>query len=275
MTYQPYPDPPRFEQFGNLLIILGILPIASFALGFILGLLGFEGFFLQVLLDVTTVILLIVLVINNQKIKTILNLNTFSGYYSMLIGFFILTLIANVFYYIAYIVVWDAHNWLNCLIIYDILYLIVYIFEIIAWIRLGKYGATLRPPIEAKIRNGTTLLAIGAGIGIAFVAFDILSVFVFAIDVMLVVILILGLAKTVISVIGYFITGANIKKIPLISRITEPVVEGSPQYYPPPEEDPTYSPYESQSGRFCIKCGTKLLPDATFCHTCGWHIVKD
>ncbi len=272
--YNAYRPKTKFTQFGNLLIILGVIPIATFVLAFIVILIGFTGFFTQLLSDVVLSIVLIILLVNNKNIKDTIRTPEFSSYYVLIAIYAVGIIVSNLFYYITYFLVWDEFNWLICLIVYDGIILMSSIFELIAWIRLSKYGLTMISPFGGNIKIGAILLTVGAALSASSILIDLSSLIITS-EILSVLILVIGLATSIIYIIGYFKTGNNFRRLTLFSRAPEPVLDSAnSMYIPPPSIQENQPPSRSDEIKFCIKCGTNLIPDGEFCPRCGWKIEK-
>jgi len=283
MTNNIYQLQTKFTQFGTILIVLGIIPIAGLVLGFIMGFFGldfFGGLFLQIILDLTLIICLLVLAVNNKNIRDQMDNAEFWAYYAMIALYIYLTLAGNLIYYIGLFAPIDLTLWFYILMIYDVILVVATIFELIAWIRLSKYAKTVRNPFNINIKNGSIILAVAAGFYMILLLLDLSSRFMDSYlpeEYFNIIYIFIGIIEAIIYIVGCFKIGNNIKQA-WISILTAEPNSGTinPSMYGTPINTlqlPSTPPVGNMA-RFCIKCGSDLIPDGEFCPRCGWKIEK-
>ncbi len=273
------------RNFGGILIALGIIPLSFTVFVFVISLLGFDifnGLFSEMLKDLSLLILWISVLVNNGNLKLHLNNTDFNSYYQMILVGEIIAIAALGLYWIGFFFIWGT-AWYITLLVYDAMILCSLIFLIIAWVKLGKFGESMGYGIRHNLIAGTRLLIVGAIIQILPLILDILgSIFISDYDALLVLILIIGfiqLTGLIFDLIGYIKVGNSFRLSISSYSYPEPRIGDDTSMYggisPIHPITPQSTPQEnSKEIKYCMKCGSLLIPDAGFCPKCGWEIKQ-
>jgi hypothetical protein len=197
----------------------------------------------------------------------------------------IITIVAELFYWTAFILVWDNFWWSIMVITYNVIHLVGLPFAIIAWAKLIQYSNTVRPPFNQKIRSGSVILIIAVVYEIILILWDFASLVVYMSNSVDLIYLLLSFGNIIVYCVGYIMAGRNLKfSIPGPSI---PMGYGpQPGYGAPPFDEQRFNDFvsslpdtadntiSSRKVRYCIKCGSELVPDGSFCPKCGWDATQ-
>lgn len=236
MTSEVYNVQAKFRRFGKILILLGIVPIGEivlalwgYSLSLNMGLFYYgyfsEGLFPQFIFDLVTIVCLLLLVINNKKIRDRTDTVEFRSYYLMITLYFFLFLAGNLLYHYGCRIPIMKTTWKLILIIYDVILLVASIFELLAWIRLSQYAITIHYPFNTYIKKGSIILAVAAGFSIALFLLDLSSLLtdsLYFLEYLGIIYLIISNIGLVIYMVGCIKTGNDIKQAWISNTSTEP-----------------------------------------------------
>ena len=205
-----------FWKLGNLLITIGALDIAAVFVFTILAwffestyFYDYDPYFeiVQLVHDLTLVLILFALMRKSQHIRTEINFPSYSKFNIYLLIFGAFTLFRLIFQWTFYFIVWDLNNFPY---LYRSKLIITKIFEILTMIKLMKFGSMIDTPIGVKIKNGAILIIVGVSLTLIGYILDLLgflTLIFFAADVILFTI------GGIVRIVGYFKAGKNVKFI--------------------------------------------------------------
>ncbi len=243
----------EFSEFGNKMLIIAILTIVSFVLGFaslISSFIGFVGLFL----NIGIFILFFIALGNIYEAGTELNNQNLLEFRSKLIISLILGLIGSFFFVVGIfglVIVFNAGAILAAIIVFAlfiiigiVLLIIATVFRIIAWSKLKTFfelNASLFPSnIAEDAKSGASLCKIGAILDAT---------------------IILSFVGDILRIIGYF------KLKSLKDLVGAPAVRPAPL---PEAPQPAASP--KTAANFCPSCGSQIEPGVKYCTECGSEI---
>ncbi len=251
MNYGTFQNKPNYEQFGTILIFLGIISIAYLTILMIEAVIGFRNIFSLAIRDIMITIALIFLLVNNSKIKSSVENPHFRAYFGNLTTYAIIYIPVSIFYYIRYLMEWYMLGYVlmsTWYVIYDVFLIIAFIFFIIAWTKLIKFAeVTFNLQSGRIIRSGATFLVISRGVQILQLLLDLSAIYVYS-HFLSGLVKFFGLAQGVLAVIGYFLVGINLKRMYSTPLMNKPSFNGKQK---------------------CANCGGEIIENTEFCGNCG------
>ncbi len=206
----------NFWKFGNQLRAIGGIEIAAiigiFTISWFVDITNFNELdpyieIIQLLHDLTLVIILIALMIKSYHNREDVNFPPFSKFHLFLLIYCSFTSFRLVFQWTVYFIVWDLYYFPY---LYDSMLIISIILEILAMIMLVKFGSTIKTPIGIKIKKGAIAIIVGAFLMLCGLIIDIVDIY-FLMHYMIDMILV-GIGG-ILRIVGFFKAGKNIKFI--------------------------------------------------------------
>lgn len=273
-------------QFRKRILFLGIFLVIEFGIGYLVEYLGRRDIrtaiidyrYLDPSMKLGTAIMYVFVFISMNKIKN-RERNMQWNQFSLMFLLKLIIMGGGIVTHVLAFWVFSGSFFVTAWIISEVLYVIAYILEAIAWYFYGKYIEnteyiesdsaaihTIQKQILIRTANTISLACLFA---IPYYVIDMIwiiqeSILVFALQ--------MGFFFALGGIISYLRGVIRINSI-LNPQKQSPSLYGINPDNPYNDKASTLGTYNANVAKFCPKCGSSLVPGEEFCVKCGWEKI--